>query len=180
MWECFTRSNLMSNISVPLPGVQDLCLSILFSGHHISRIRYLHTSSIKADVSENDSIFAKKIRNELESYFNRSDSQFSVLCDLSAGTEFQQKVWQSLLDIPMGETQTYGFLAKKINTSARAVGNACRHNLFPVIIPCHRVVSATGIGGYAGDTQLNQQGQINYMQIKQWLLSHEKCSVTGK
>ena len=98
------------------------------------------------------------------------------MCDLSVGTEFQQKVWQALLEIPVGETQTYGFLANKLNTSARAVGNACRQNHFPVIVPCHRVVSASGIGGYAGDTLLNQQGQIHYMQIKQWLLSHEKLS----
>jgi len=164
----------MSNICVLLPVAQDLCLSVSFSDLTISRIRYQHVCSTKSDVIENDSIFAKKIINELESYFNRSDSQFSVLCDLSAGTEFQQKVWQALLEIPVGETRSYGTLAKQLKTSARAVGNACRQNLFPVIVPCHRVVSASGMGGYAGDTSVKQQGEIDYMQIKHWLLAHEK------
>jgi len=93
------------------------------------------------------------------------------------GTEFQRKVWQSLQDIPVGEVRTYGSLAKELNSSARAVGNACRQNLFPVIVPCHRVVSASGIGGYAGDTLARQHGQINFLHIKQWLLAHEKANI---
>ena len=167
----------MNNIYVLLPIAQDLCLSVSFSDLTIKGIHYQHAGSTKADGIENDPIFAKKIINELESYFNRSDSQFSVLCDLSAGTEFQQKVWQALLEIPVGETRTYGALAKQLKTSARAVGNACRQNFFPVIVPCHRVLSASGMGGYAGDTSVKQRGQIDYMQIKHWLLTHEKTVI---
>jgi len=175
----------MSNIIVPLPIAKQLCLSVSFNNYSISHICYLQNSLAEAQIKENDSVFAKKIKNELKCYFNRSDSQFSVLCDLSAGSEFQQKVWQALFEIPVGETRTYGALAKQLKTSARAVGNACRQNLFPVIVPCHRVVSVNGMGGYAGDTSLKQQGQIDYMQIKQWLLSHEnrgsrKNSLIGK
>ena len=84
-----------------------------------------------------------------------------------AGTPFQQSVWSELNKIPMGETRTYGEIAKILNTSARAVGNACRKNPIQIIVPCHRVVSAKGLGGYAGKTDGNQ------MNIKRWLLSHE-------
>ena len=87
-------------------------------------------------------------------------------CKLN-GTPFQQKVWRALRDIPAGEVMTYGELAKKVGSSARAVGNACRKNPVPVVIPCHRVVSASGPGGYAGATQ----GVL--FDIKCWLLEHE-------
>ena len=56
-------------------------------------------------------------------------------------------------------------------TGARAVGNACRRNPVPVVIPCHRVVSARGIGGYAGDTG------GNLLRIKSWLLQHEGSAI---
>jgi methylated-DNA-[protein]-cysteine S-methyltransferase len=85
----------------------------------------------------------------------------------TTGTAFQQKVWKALQLIPVGEVVTYGELAKQLNTSARAVGNACRRNPVPVIIPCHRVVSRTGIGGFSGSTQ----GSL--LNIKKWLLNHE-------
>jgi len=57
---------------------------------------------------------------------------------------------QQLQSIPYGETRTYGEIAKRLKTSPRAVGNACRNNPLPIIIPCHRVLAATGIGGYDG------------------------------
>jgi methylated-DNA-[protein]-cysteine S-methyltransferase len=92
--------------------------------------------------------------------------QFDITCSFSA-TPFQRKVWSELKKIPAGEVVTYGELAKKLGTSARAVGNACRQNPVPVVVPCHRVVSARGIGGYAGDTG------GNLLKIKSWLLQHE-------
>lgn len=91
-------------------------------------------------------------------------------CSFS-GTPFQNKVWRELKSIPCGKVVTYGELAKRLGTSARAVGNACRKNPIPVVIPCHRVVSATGIGGYAGDTS----GGL--LKIKSWLLQHEAATV---
>jgi methylated-DNA-[protein]-cysteine S-methyltransferase len=83
------------------------------------------------------------------------------------GTLFQKSVWSELRKIPLGETRTYGEIAKKLNSSARAVGNACRKNPIQLIVPCHRVVSAKGLGGYAGQTQGTQ------LKIKRWLLNHE-------
>lgn len=88
-----------------------------------------------------------------------------------AGTPFQVKVWKALREIPPGRVVTYGELADMLGTSARAVGNACRKNTIPVVIPCHRVVAASGIGGYAGATG----GSL--LAIKNWLLRHEGVAV---
>jgi len=105
-----------------------------------------------------------------------AEAPFSLDCQLDSGTQFQQRVWQALLDIPVGKVLTYGQLATKLHSGPRAVANACRHNPLPVIVPCHRVVSAAGIGGYAGDTETIQNSEINFMAIKKWLLVHEKAN----
>ena len=67
------------------------------------------------------------------------------------GSEFAQKVWIAMLGIPYGETRTYGELAREVGGSAQSVGNACGSNPIPIIIPCHRVVAANGLGGYSGE-----------------------------
>jgi methylated-DNA-[protein]-cysteine S-methyltransferase len=86
---------------------------------------------------------------------------------LKQGTVHQNKVWAELLKIPLGETLTYSALAKKIGSAARAVGNACRNNPYTLLIPCHRVVSVNGMGGYSG----HRHGE--YMLIKEKLLEFE-------
>ena len=176
-------STLFFPLPFPLTIAKQLYLSVSFTHNTITGTHYFQAlpnsqqllSDELSSVSGN-AAFAKKIKNELESYF-KTDCQFSLACDQQSGTEFQQKVWQALREIPSGEVKTYGALAKELKTSARAVGNACRRNLFPVIVPCHRVVSASGIGGYAGDTLDKQHGEINFLQIKQWLLAHEKANI---
>lgn len=72
---------------------------------------------------------------------------------LKQGTCYQFKVWQALLKIPFGHTMTYKALALQIGSGARAIGNACKKNPYPLIIPCHRIVAAHGLGGYSGETQ---------------------------
>ena len=84
-----------------------------------------------------------------------------------SGTEFQKKVWKVMSLIAPGETRTYGDIAKELNTSPRAVGNACRSNPVPIFIPCHRVISSSGNGGFMGQTK----GEA--IAIKEWLLAHE-------
>lgn len=72
-----------------------------------------------------------------------------------AGTPFQRRVWRACRRIPRGETATYGELSRRLGLGrggARAVGQALRRNPLPVLVPCHRVVSAAGQGGYAGET----------------------------
>jgi AraC family transcriptional regulator of adaptative response/methylated-DNA-[protein]-cysteine methyltransferase len=68
------------------------------------------------------------------------------------GTAFQMRVWKALREIAYGATKTYGDIAAAIGSpkAMRAVGNACHNNPVPVIIPCHRVVAANGLGGYGG------------------------------
>jgi len=83
------------------------------------------------------------------------------------GTDFQQRVWRAMLAIPPGEVRSYGDIARQLGSSARAVGNACRANPIPLVIPCHRVVAASGIGGFAGQTAGAR------LAIKRRLLQHE-------
>lgn len=108
----------------------------------------------------------EQIQAQLDSYFANPAFQFTL--DVAAdGTDFQQRVWRELKKIPAGTTVTYGELADRLGSSARAVGNACRANPLPVIVPCHRVVSKTGLGGYMGKTSGGR------LKIKSWLLDHE-------
>lgn len=85
-----------------------------------------------------------------------------------APTPFQQRLRVALLAIPPGETRTYGQIARMLGTSPRAIGQGCRANPVPLVVPCHRVVSSRGPGGYAGATR----GRL--AEIKRWLLSHER------
>ncbi len=64
-------------------------------------------------------------------------------------TPFQQRLRKALLDIPGGEVRTYGELAKTLNSSPRATGQALGANPLPILIPCHRIVAANGLGGFA-------------------------------
>lgn len=86
------------------------------------------------------------------------------------GTAFQQRVWAALRQIPPGTTWTYGELARRLNSAPRAVGQACRRNPIPIVIPCHRIVARDGAGGYSGATSGPE------LTIKHWLLAHEGVS----
>ncbi|HHC71368.1 MAG TPA: methylated-DNA--[protein]-cysteine S-methyltransferase [Thiotrichales bacterium] len=85
------------------------------------------------------------------------------------GSPFQRRVWSALREIPPGRVLTYGELARDLGSSPRAVGGACRTNPLPIVVPCHRVVSASGIGGYAGAVAGPR------VAFKQWLLEREGC-----
>ena len=109
---------------------------------------------------------AKLIARQLKTYFQNPECRFDCEIKLE-GTPFQKKVWQELKKIPSGQTRTYGELARKLKSSPRAVGNACRRNPVPLIVPCHRVVAKNGLGGFAGQTS----GET--VNAKQWLLNYE-------
>jgi methylated-DNA-[protein]-cysteine S-methyltransferase len=87
------------------------------------------------------------------------------------GTPFQQRVWEALQAIPAGRVMTYGELAAQLQSGARAVGNACRHNPIPLAIPCHRVVPSRGIGGFAG----RMSGRL--VAVKRQLLAREGVEI---
>ncbi|HYA38690.1 MAG TPA: methylated-DNA--[protein]-cysteine S-methyltransferase [Candidatus Methylomirabilis sp.] len=110
---------------------------------------------------------ARQVSRALQSYFANPQAKLRLTLTLS-GTAFQQRVWRALQRIPPGRTLSYGALAKKLNSSARAVGNACRANPVPIVVPCHRVVAANGPGGFMG----KRSGSP--LHLKQWLLEHER------
>jgi methylated-DNA-[protein]-cysteine S-methyltransferase len=66
------------------------------------------------------------------------------------GSRFDLAVWRAMQQIPYGETRSYGELAQAVGSAPRAVGGACGRNPIPIVVPCHRVLSRTGLGGYSG------------------------------
>ena len=108
-------------------------------------------------------------KNQLKEYFAGERKEFDLPL-APRGTEFQQKVWKALMEIPSGETRTYGEIAAAIGNpkAARAVGMANNKNPIGIIIPCHRVVGANGkLVGYAGG-----------MEKKEFLLELERNNST--
>ena len=109
---------------------------------------------------------AKEVILQLQTYFCDGSHIFDLPLSLS-GTIHQQQVWDLLRSVPVGNTLFYGDLARQLSSSPRAVGNACRHNPIPIVVPCHRIIAKSGIGGYSGHLSGPVQG------FKRWLLQHE-------
>lgn len=106
-----------------------------------------------------------KIIAELEKYFENGSYTPDLPIDMSLGTEFQQKVWKALLQIPTGETKSYRDIAEEIGQPAasQAVGNANGQNPVLLLVPCHRIIGSNQqLIGYRGE-----------LWRKQWLLEHE-------
>lgn len=122
----------------------------------------------KTDWALDDDLYPQDhdLQEQFNQYWLNTDKHINIKL-LKQGSAYRHKVWAALGNIPFGETMTYSALAKKIGSSARAVGNACRDNPYPVIIPCHRVVAVSGMGGYCGQTQ------GDFMAIKNKLLTYE-------
>lgn len=106
----------------------------------------------KATAARNVPDHARDCIRELEDYLGGRLRRFSIPFRFPQGTAFQQKVWRTLLTIPYGETRSYGWLAATVGSprAARAVGQAVGRNPLPIIIPCHRIISADGsLGGFS-------------------------------
>lgn len=105
---------------------------------------------------------------ELDRYFEGTLERFSQRVKFVMGTPFEQRVWRALGRIPYGETRSYKWIAEQAGSPAgfRAAGQALGKNPLPIIVPCHRVVAADGsVGGFSCG-----------IEVKQWLLEHEKTS----
>ncbi len=100
---------------------------------------------------------------QLKAYFAGELKQFDLPLAPKGG-EFEHAVQRAMLAIPYGETRTYGDIAKDLGTFGQPVGQACGANPIPVIIPCHRVLSANGLGGFSGE---------GGVEMKIRLLKHE-------
>ena len=139
-------------------------IGIASDGRAVTRVAYLPLSerarSPRDDVSE-------RALRELERYLKDPEFRFTV--PLSAGgTAFQQRVWNALSEIPIGQSRTYGEVARMVRSAPRAIGQACGANRIALIIPCHRVVGAMGsMGGFMNADEGDP------IAIKRWLLTHE-------
>lgn len=98
----------------------------------------------------------KKIKDLLENYSRGKRAELEKIPVEMQGTDFQKRVWEETRKIPYGGTITYGELARKINSSARAVGMALSRNRLPLFIPCHRVVGKENIGGFTPDVRIKR------------------------
>lgn len=111
--------------------------------------------------------FARNVCQQLIAYFANPDFKFDLLLKFNSTTH-RAEVWKAMCAIPRGQTRYYGELAQQVKSSPRAVGQACGANPLPIIIPCHRVVSKAGMGGFM------HQRDGNALDIKRWLLAHEQ------
>ena len=103
----------------------------------------------KARTVERTSLLAEAAQ-QLRAYFDGT-REFFDLPLAPTGTAFQKDVYRAMSEIPFGETRSYGDLARDLGSVARAVGQACGSNPLPILIPCHRVLGASGnIGGFSG------------------------------
>ena len=109
---------------------------------------------------------AERACREIECYLDDPEHVLDLPFDYD-GTLFQCRVWRTISAIPPGRTLTYNDVAKALKTAPRPVGGACGANRLPIVIPCHRVLGANGIGGF-----MRGRG-ADALSIKRWLLRHE-------
>jgi methylated-DNA-[protein]-cysteine S-methyltransferase len=155
----------MYDVTVDFPRMK---VAVATRDGHVVEIRYLPLSGER--IAPTNALAARAAK-QLEAYLADPDFRFDLPLKVE-GTPFQRKLWSALCEIPRGKTMTYGELAKRLGAGDdyemnRAVGQACGDNRLPVVIPCHRVVAADGIGGFAHSTG----GYL--VEAKRWLLAHE-------
>lgn len=131
-------------------------LEVEEEGGQITRLRW------GGEVAAPETPLLAEALAQLAQYFAGERQGFDL--PLALGQGFQARFLSALLEIPFGETRSYGDLAKALGSPAQAIGQACGANHLPVIVPCHRVLGATTLGGYSG------RGGV---ETKVWLLRHE-------
>jgi len=144
-------------------------LGVQLDGDAVTRLDYL-TRRVRLQPARTRA--GQQVERELVRFLADPAARFTVPV-AGTGTAYQMRVWAALQSIPPGETRTYGQLAEQLGSGPRAVGNACRRNPVSIIVPCHRVVAASGMGGYSGKTA------DPAIWRKHWLLSHEGAACRG-
>ena len=139
-------------------------LGIIASETHLLHLHFLPMDVLAKAPKTNTVAHLASV--QLMAYLDNPAFEFDLPLKLS-GSKHQVDVWQAMRKIAAGDTQTYGELSAGIDSSPRAVGTACGHNPVPIVVPCHRVVAATGLGGFMGGKQSDS------LTIKRWLLAHE-------
>ena len=115
----------------------------------------------RAEAAEPTPLITEALR-QLAAYFDHSLTRFDLPIAFASG--LTGDVQRQMVAIPMGETRTYGQIAKLAGASAQAVGQACGTNPLPIIVPCHRILGATTLGGFSAP---------GGVESKVWLLRHE-------
>ena len=147
-------------------------LGVRCSADHLLELAYLPAATSPRAASAATAALVRELQAQLLAYCADPDHRFTL--PLAArGTAFQRRVWQLLGEIPRGRVLRYGEAARQLGSAARAVGGACRANPFAPIVPCHRIVGAGGLGGFAGS-----RGD-DALAIKAWLLRHEGVEDVG-
>ena len=150
----------MYDVIIEFPKMK---VAVTTRDERVAEIRYL-PPTVKAMAPT--TALAERAARLLERYREDPDASFDLPL-LIEGSPFQRRLWDALCTIPRGKTMTYGELAQRLGAEARAIGQACGDNRLPIVIPCHRVVAANGIGGFAHATE----GYL--LEAKRWLLAHE-------
>ena len=129
-----------------------LCMCDWVRTRHPGRVRKRLSAYLDAGFSETPSEVTQEAVRQLGEYFAGKRQKFDIPV-LLAGTDFQKTVWERLMEIPYGQSLTYGGLAGALGRpeAVRAVAAACGANAFSIIVPCHRVTGSDGsLTGYAG------------------------------
>ena len=109
---------------------------------------------------------AERACGQIERYIRDPQYRFDLPIE-PQGTAFQRRVWRKIATIGAGRTRSYGEIARELDSSPRAVGQACGANPLPLVVPCHRVLAASGLGGFA------HHSRGFPLSVKRWLLVHE-------
>ncbi len=144
-------------------------LAIRTSGERVTDIEYLPRGV--ATLTPLNAL-AERACRQIEHYLDDPQYRFSVPFDY-IGSDFRCRVWRAISKISSGKTSTYKSIAQRLKSAPRAVGGACGANRIPILIPCHRVLSTNGIGGFM---HARHGAPI---EIKKWLLAHEGAIVAA-
>ena len=164
----FTAKNVDAIVPFVLEG-HSLSLAIYTTGHDLDAalcgIDFLFGQTT---TQAPHTALAENVVQQLHRYLDDPQRPFDLPLNMH-GTDFQRRLWSALCDVPSGHTATYGQLVKRLGMrgGAQAVGQACRRNPVPIVVPCHRILSQSGMGGYAGETGGEK------LRFKQALLKHE-------
>ena len=159
------RAHYTAKIATPFAVV-----GIRTQNERLVRVQYL---PLRTPTDPPRDAFSREVCRQICAYLDNPQHRFDIAYEL-AGTEFQRRVWAEIARIASRETRTYGELARALKSSPRAVGGACGSNPVPLVVPCHRVLSAGGgLGGF-----MHSRGGFA-LGVKSWLLSHEGIHATN-
>jgi AraC family transcriptional regulator of adaptative response/methylated-DNA-[protein]-cysteine methyltransferase len=165
------RSNMRERVNIGLRSVKiETPLGFMTAIADEESLFYLGFTD-SPEISPGNPWPIRLIEQELKGYFEGTLKAFQTPC-VFRGTPFQQKVWEELKKIPLGETRSYVELASAVGkpSACRAVAQANGRNAFCIVVPCHRVIYANGdLGGYSSG-----------LARKEWLLGHEGIILKNK